>query len=420
MIPVNSIHRLFWGLLLISNISIAQSKFSISLSFPQDKPHQGTLWIFGKDHISSVDVSIVTAQSEYVLGYPKPPMHLTLNTVHKTINITQPSLTYRFTEKPNSVYISNLTSGFAIILAENCWYSFNNCKNSSVVFSSYRPTMNSGFSFAGCKLNMLDISFSVFNRQFYLTSNQIDTLLLTADTVKVPLFFGPMHRPNAIYLTAITFLNDATLDLMSLEDNTVNKLTLLKLSIYDIPKVKFNYAHFKWVFDKNDSRERIEETYKLLINEQNKYGFNDGAEKADIEFQQFENKYAGTWGAFKNWLLPWWNYFGYKKENIFGIAAWAFLGVFSINLFMLIPLIKKGYPLSGFTEAIDKLAQRNLFLKVLLYPTYCLYFTTIVFWGLKLDIDKVRVGNGFALWIFTQYIIGLVLLAFIANVVVGK
>jgi hypothetical protein len=270
-------------------------------------------------------------------------------------------------------------------------------------------------------LRRLSVSNSTLKTGFFTgIFSKIDTLEFEGDTIEEGFSLRRFGQPKMLHLANLNFKNGALVDLTKL---SMDRNELVGLDIFDdvdIARLKLDYTYFNLFLPATISTSKKEEVYKAMIENQRNAGYLEGLKKADIEFQRFENDNGGPWGKFKNWLLPWWNNYGYEKEKIFQIAAWAFLGVFLINLCMLIPLIKNGYPLTEFIEAVEKLERKNIFLKILLYPLYCIFFTGIVFWGLKIDLDKVKISSGFAIWIFTQYIIGLVLLAFIANVVIGK
>ncbi|PSL48282.1 hypothetical protein CLV51_1021149 [Chitinophaga niastensis] len=96
---------------------------------------------------------------------------------------------------------------------------------------------------------------------------------------------------------------------------------------------------------------------------------------------------------------------------------------FVINLCLYPKIIYEGYNLEQFKDAEEELvgSQRNARRKKVSKFLNCLMFTGFIFWGLKLDPEKIRVANlPLSFWIILQYIIGLICLGYIANVIIAK
>jgi hypothetical protein len=244
-------------------------------------------------------------------------------------------------------------------------------------------------------------------------------LNLYDDTVSTTFGFYGMDLPGRINLNRLRFKDDGVLDLATFS-YVEGQTCILAVNQTDLSKVKLDYALFN--LDKNGlGIPQAEAIYKQLLANQEKSGYKDGYQKADIEFRKMENLKQGHYGKFLNWLQENWNNYGYNKEKIFINALWIFVIFFVLNIGWYRLLIDNGYTITELQAACQNLKSKSWPAKAVLYPFYGLFYTGILFWGLKLDFDKLKMKNGFmAVWILVQYISGLIVLAYIANIVIGK
>jgi len=300
-------------------------------------------------------------------------------------------------------------------------YGISLTNSSGNTFSLYRCDLGSKnrkliFDYAG--LDSIDIQRS------RISAISFDGLMCKGfaffgDTITQEINFG-YYLPNTITLEHLELSPGAMIDLTGV-DYHISRRCQLTTQFFDISRLKLNYALFDLCFFSNAALDEKESQYKQLLDNQYLAGYKEGYQKADIEFQKLENSKKGLWGIFLNCMEGWWNNFGYNKEYIFRNACIIFLLVFLINLFCYHSLVDRAYTIAAFKDANRKITILTTGKKKALTAYYCLLYTGIVFWGLKISIDKIKISSGrFAAWIIFQYIVGLVILGFVANVVLGK
>jgi len=206
----------------------------------------------------------------------------------------------------------------------------------------------------------------------------------------------------------------------------------IALSGTDLNKIRLNMKLFKLWFPvdtfkipllsgkdsvvidslEDDGKARVYETALKKIKDD---GFPENYQILDIEYRQFKYHLEGAWirNTFDHY---WWNY-RYKKVWILRWSSF-FWGLFSfLNLWFYPKLSENVYRI----EFLDKFGYRKSIFKrwwsrILQATTY----TAIVFFGLKMDLDKFKKGAvknhpGWFAYLMFIYVVGIFCLGFIVN-----
>ena len=160
--------------------------------------------------------------------------------------------------------------------------------------------------------------------------------------------------------------------------------------------------------------------FSKLLEGQRKGFFMEGIEKADIDLHETRLKRYNHLDDRLSKII--WKY-TYDKERIF-LWTLLFFGISYIINFMFFKLLAtEVFVIEKIKERIDKLS-----------PYYCsfihrywngialsFFYTSIIFWGIKLDIDKFKFKHKFwTVYIFISYLIGLVCIFFVGSYVYLK
>ena len=213
----------------------------------------------------------------------------------------------------------------------------------------------------------------------------------------------------------------------------------------DISKIKINYELFQLWFPQETSYEDKISTYEKLLKKFSDDGFLESYKLLDIEYRNFKNIADGN-VALNRFLKYWWNY-GYNKEWVLWWSL-GFLFFFTlINSFFLNHLRSKVYEVkfafydeNDFEKASDKFRLKNsarllsgrqvllvpisvfLFLSnfVAFYFINSLIYTSVLFFGLRIDLERFKKFSPLTLYVWTIYIVGLFCLAYILNIIIVK
>lgn len=150
----------------------------------------------------------------------------------------------------------------------------------------------------------------------------------------------------------------------------------------------------------------------------------DSYQILDIEYRKFKAKHDGglTYYVGNTFQNLWWNY-GYSSQRIFlwTLCFWTLFSV--INFWAYGKLMVRVYTI----PFLDRWDHRGIF-RNKKWPIYILQvitYTAIVFFGLKMDIEKfrpevVRSHSGLFAYLMTIYVVGLVCLGYIVNIIFTK
>lgn len=143
----------------------------------------------------------------------------------------------------------------------------------------------------------------------------------------------------------------------------------------------------------------------------------------DIQLQKLINKHEKR--LFVNWVEERWSNYGYDKNLIFRNSLFLMLFFFLMNLFVFkYPLILyNGYKIEEFITADQRITDKYVkrWQYHIVKSVLCLVYTGYIFWGVKLSVDQIKLSNlTVTIWIITQYVTGIICLAYIANVIITK
>lgn len=214
------------------------------------------------------------------------------------------------------------------------------------------------------------------------------------------------------------------LELTSMRQRSSKQTCMLNLYNTDIDKLRLDYENFKLIFPTDIPDHERAYIYQQVLVKLKAEGLDMDYKKLDVEYKLFYDKAFGNWWSHcTTYLSKWWWNFGYDKPFIIIGAFEIMLIIFLINLCFYQKLLYRGYAVAEFIAADQRLTAKfgKRRIRWIFIPLYCLLYTNYIFWGLKLDIEKIKLNNlGLVIWIFAQYLIGIFCLAWIANFIITK
>lgn len=244
--------------------------------------------------------------------------------------------------------------------------------------------------------------------------------------------FNSVILPDTLLMNSLNINKEVNLLRVQPPKNSTKCVIDLRGTSLD--KINMRYDFFKlFVPDSIDSERRFEEitnVYEGLLKNFKDKGYLRSYEKLDKEYQAF--KYTrGTekpaFGEALNWINYHWNDYGYDKTRIWPITFFVFLFFFFFNWLRLPHLVKFVYKIPSIDKAINQDKKLRAFrLKHRAYPRFnffstflALYYTGLVFFGLKIESGNMHLTCPWSVaWIFFQYVVGLICLAYLANFVI--
>lgn len=277
--------------------------------------------------------------------------------------------------------------------------NINRCNFKRVDFSGYCKTAN----IYETSLGIATIHF-ISNRSINLTNVTIDSNLIVSVV-------------DTLTLTKITCLGNIIIE--RAEETILDSMINIKLDNIDFSKlilpthgVRFLISDDQDYFVKVQLYKDIIQYFKNLPDQQVYY---------DIQLQHLVNIHDGKW--FKDYIQRNWDNYGYDKNLIFGNAIGLMLFFFIINLCIYPFILYNGYTIGEFVRSDERITDRygRTWKFFIARGLLCFLYTNYIFWGLKLSLEKIRLNNGWLIaWIIVQYVIGIICLAYIANVIITK
>lgn len=274
--------------------------------------------------------------------------------------------------------------------------------NSSVHFANskikrmivFLDTLESFQSFDSSGVNRLTISGTFVNS--FAMNNLPDTLDFFGITVREPLRLRDNFSPGRIHYISLTRS--------------------------DIDKLDWEYQDFKLYFPSPATYDYKVGIYSSVMEHFKRNGYTISYENLDKEFQEFIYLGSGNWfGGFLNWVdKNWWDY-GYNKFLVVRNAIYLNILFFLINLFVFHSLVNHGYNIQKFVRVNADINDKypNRFRRTLVKSPYIFLYTSFIFWGLSLKIDNLGIHRiGLFSYVLLQYIVGVVCLAYIANLII--
>ncbi|MEQ8361782.1 MAG: hypothetical protein RH948_02880 [Cyclobacteriaceae bacterium] len=267
--------------------------------------------------------------------------------------------------------------------------------------------------------------------------SKVGLIAIALDTLDGIQTYDSISRINRIMVyssyvgeLAIGYLPD-TLELINLEISKPlnfkrfkrnNRIHYLRTSANDIDKLDFEYHNFRLYFRGDESYDGIIGVYTALLESFRRKGYSSSYEKLDKEFLEFKYTHSGIIGRIQNWFTKnWWDY-GYSRHLIFRNSICLNLIFFLLNILCFEKLINEVYRIRKFVLINSHLNRKypiNSVKRFWYKLPYIFIYTSFIFWGLKLDFDKLGIQKiGMLFWVIFQYIVGFVCLAYLANYII--
>lgn len=244
-------------------------------------------------------------------------------------------------------------------------------------------------------------------------------------------FINNTVLPEYLDLSHITKISNE-IDLTTTIINPKYECCYINLTGSSIDKIRFRYNRFRLWFPSGDSigYEFKANVYEQLLEKQKKEGFTQSYEALDKEYKEFqyidsESRYSWIIGHSLNWInKKWWGY-GYEKWRIIWNVFIIYLLFSFINVFILKHLITRVYV----NQKIEKLrisqTSNKWYNRVFNYFWYSLFYTAVIFFGVKFDMDKLKYEENLdglkrlnLIYFFIIYLGGFVCLAYLANYII--
>ncbi|PWL30986.1 hypothetical protein [uncultured Roseivirga sp.] len=281
----------------------------------------------------------------------------------------------------------------------------------------------------------VDITHNPFE-EHYKYPHYKELVSFEGSTFKKGLDFGGATLPERLILKDVRSnesinLTNTKRSLGSLRKDEFCKINLIGT---DLSKLEFSYENFQLdipeVIGNVFTFDIWNKEYERLLQHFKEIGQLTSYEKIDKEYREFiftKDPRSG-WGAYiLNILNKYWNDYGYNKSLIWWWTAIFFIFFWGYNWLRLPHLYFKAYKPRSLHAIIDERSntgQYHLYKGVekkfnLRGLDISLYYTTIIFFGIKLDANNFEFNNlRGVLYVGFQYTIGLICLGYLANFVI--
>lgn len=178
----------------------------------------------------------------------------------------------------------------------------------------------------------------------------------------------------------------------------------------------------EFIVDKNQTYEKQAILYQQILKELKDAGLTEKYETQDKLFQEL--KLVHDDHPILNLLNKFWWDYGYEKGRVFYISCMLFVLFFILNSIFFHELKMVYFPDKFISQKSTLLLQTKspapIIARIYQLPGILLY-TAYLFWGLKLDLKDLEVKHwGAITLIVSQYILGVICLAYLANYVLSK
>ncbi len=141
-------------------------------------------------------------------------------------------------------------------------------------------------------------------------------------------------------------------------------------------------------------------------------------ERYDIAKRHLINQHEGSW--IEDFVLKNWNNYGYSRWLIFRNSFFLLALAVFLNYMCYSRLIRNGFVSRELTIVDYKLKRKygRNFIYHIIKIYYCAIYTSLIFWGFKLDFDKIKLRKiELAVLTLVQYVVGIICLGFIAHII---
>ncbi|RYY37120.1 MAG: hypothetical protein EOP46_03825 [Sphingobacteriaceae bacterium] len=200
---------------------------------------------------------------------------------------------------------------------------------------------------------------------------------------------------------------------------------IIYISQTDITKIKFNIPATTVRVRSDQPYEEQLIIYQNLLKIYQDAGYTFKYEEYDKQYQEL--KYLVNGHPIINFISKYWWDYGYDKGRVIFISLGLYLAFMIMNI-VLLSKVKAVYWPEKFQLYEATLHQRRENggrlhkLKYHVNKTLSVaLFTGYIFWGIKLDLKELELRHRYVLFlIISQYILGIICLAYIANFVISK
>lgn len=285
--------------------------------------------------------------------------------------------------------------------------------------------LDSAFTFRLAGVTFEKIKIKAVLSEFLAVESDVRTLSLANSSINGEFRMDKFVLPDTIDLSNVDMSNaEGNIDLTNYRPT--DKICLINLYGTDVSRIRLDYRNFKLFFLPNDdSKEKQDEVIesifvKLLEGFKNR-GMEWSYRMLDVDYREYLHTRNGSLlGRVANWIDKHWWYYGYDKSKV----LWNSLGFFSFCCLVNMLYWKKWIFSVYRIDNLEVMA-RNIgnnwpsLLKYLGYFVVMIISTGFVFWGIRLEVTKLRFQEsiGISIMILIQHVIGIVCLAFIANLI---
>lgn len=327
------------------------------------------------------------------------------------------STSFRYSSFMDRVDYRNITFKDEVNFYGSTFYSFASFHNANFgsKVSFQNSTFDSTVSFLETKFSSkVDFSSATFKEEV----NILDAIL-----------------PDTLILSNVKTVEEIDLTYMRLD--SLKQVCIIDLYGTDINKIKFDYSRF-YILQHAAvySKAHISHLYEQVLKMQKDKGFIDSYEKADKEYRHFELTYqkpfpSKIWGEMSSFMQRYWWDYGYQKGRIFWWILIFLGGLTIINSIFFRSMNERVYKIENVyknwhpteTDHHDEKQVDAVKLKrfnALSYIFAPFFYTSLIFFGLRLNIDKINFSNPLGVfYLFVQYALGLICLAYLANFIIG-
>lgn len=273
-------------------------------------------------------------------------------------------------------------------------------------------------------LGPVNFNNAIFDSSLTFSGSRFSKKVSFYSTMIKDCFFRNTYMPDTIDFSQIRRIGQV-IDFSFVKTDTLKDgECVIFLEGTDISKIKLNYLQFRLAFKTNDPAVR-KGLYEQLINVQKQYGFNDGLEKLDKEYRDYKNKQEGNY-ALNIIQKTWWGY-GYDTYKVFECSLLIYMLFTIVNFFFLSKMMNEVYEVSKLKAQyrmiiysntpsnISQRVNRNLHIFII-----SMIYTSVIFFGIKFDPDKLHFKNYLGLaYFFLVYTSGIVCLAYMAHIIIG-
>jgi len=307
-----------------------------------------------------------------------------------------------------------------------CQLRFSNCAfHDNLSFSfDWSDTIRKSLSFVSCRFEK-DLIFENWSR-------------LHGETVKQPFFASDVYFVNNkfnrnIDLSWFTFSGNINFQQCVLPD-TINfigssfkgaisftpdangkKVNLLVGENFPVQQLTCGFSAYNLVFDTTMSERGKEYILRQALESQKRVGTSLDLQEADIALKDYLSLHGDFILSLQKFI---WDY-GYDKSLLLKRMLYSFLIFYILNLSLFKILIGKVYTIPNLQLRFEELKKfNNRRSRLYKIPLIVFLYSSIIFFGLKMDIDKFSFKHlVLSLYIFFFYLLGLVLLFYFVGII---